>query len=83
MSDFFGYSVNLHIASGTGEIVAERKKKLMELGQAASENSQAQYFMALSKANSRKKRSHAGWDIAVRAFTIAKDTFFFNTWEAL
>ncbi len=49
-------------------------KSLVDLGKAANENSQAQYFMALSKAHARKTRSHAGWDIAARGFTIAKDT---------
>ncbi|MBR2187564.1 MAG: hypothetical protein IJ857_09525 [Lachnospiraceae bacterium] len=45
------------------------------LGKAASENSQAQYFMSLTKMQSRKQRSSAGWDIGARTLSIAKDTF--------
>ena len=46
-----------------------------QLGKAASENSQAQYFMSLTKMKSRKNRSAAAWDIGARTLSIAKDTF--------
>ena len=46
-----------------------------ELGEAASKNSQAQYFMSLTKMQTRKNRSAAGWDIGARTLSIAKDTF--------
>ncbi len=50
----------------------ENKRKL---GEAASQNSQAQYFMSLTKMQSRKQRSAAGWDIGARVLSVAKDTF--------
>ena len=45
-----------------------------QLGQAALDNSQAQYFMSLTKAQSRKQRSQAGWDIGNKVLSIARDT---------
>ena len=45
-----------------------------ELGKAAAENSQAQYFMALTKAKSRKSRSAAAWDMASTTLRIGRDT---------
>ncbi|MBQ9505385.1 MAG: hypothetical protein IJU93_10310 [Lachnospiraceae bacterium] len=50
------------------------KKRIRDMGEAAEQNSQAQYFMALTKASARKNRSQAGWDIGVRALNIAKGT---------
>ncbi len=56
-------------------VVDPEEERQRKLGQAASENSQAQYFMSLAKAQSRKQRSAAGWDIASKTLSIGKDTF--------
>lgn len=45
-----------------------------ELGEAAVNNSQAQYFMALTKRQSRKTRSAAAWDAGTKLLNIAKDS---------
>ncbi|MCR5023577.1 MAG: hypothetical protein K6A90_04475 [Lachnospiraceae bacterium] len=48
-----------------------------EMGQAAEENAQAQYFMALTRMQSRKERSEAGFNIASNSLTLVKDIFNF------
>ena len=56
-------------------VVDPEEERQRQLGQAATENSQAQYFMSLAKAKARKNRSTAGWDIAAKTLSIGKDTF--------
>ena len=48
--------------------------KKRKLGEAVAENSQAQYFMALTKAQSQKSRHDAGWNAAISTVKIARDT---------
>ncbi|MCR4591175.1 MAG: hypothetical protein K5668_10195 [Lachnospiraceae bacterium] len=55
-------------------VVDREGQKRRQLGQAALDNSQAQYFMSLTKMQSRKTRSQASWDIASKFLTITKDT---------
>ncbi len=57
-----------------GEAGQQREQR-RQLGKAAKNNAQAQYFMALTKGQSRKSRSQAGWDIAAKTLAIGKDTF--------
>lgn len=49
--------------------------KKRKLGEAVAENSQAQYFMALTKAQSQKSRHDAGWNAAISAVKMGRDTF--------
>ena len=63
-------------AVGQGEDTAAQpeNEEQRQLGQAALDNSQAQYFMSLTKAQSRKSRSKAGWDIGSKVLSIARDS---------
>ena len=55
----------------------ERDKEIQKrkLGEAVAENSQAQYFMALTKAQSQKSRHDAGWNAAISFVKMGRDTF--------
>ena len=49
------------------------RDRQLQMGEAAKQNSQAQYFMSLTKMQSRKSRSAAGWSIASNVLGGLKD----------
>ena len=56
--------------SDTGIMFADEEA---EMGQAAVENAQAQYFMSLTRMQSRKQRSAAGWNLGANVLGGLKD----------